>query len=139
MVEGFWQTALPALGKYDAVFFDDFPVSHVVGVVVVVIVIVVGFMSLASFFVCRFNFLVGFYSTSRGGWIAPTNARAALDRTYTCASRPNHDGTAAENSSRRQGSTGNFDRRQCPMRFTPFSYRAHVSWKNYLETPWDTA
>ena len=27
VVEGFWQTALPALGRYDAVFFDDFPVS----------------------------------------------------------------------------------------------------------------
>lgn len=27
IVEGFWQTALPTLGKYDAVFFDDFPVS----------------------------------------------------------------------------------------------------------------
>lgn len=26
IVEGFWQTALPALGTYDAVFFDDFPV-----------------------------------------------------------------------------------------------------------------
>ncbi|CAN0528409.1 unnamed protein product, partial [Scytosiphon promiscuus] len=26
VVEGFWQTALPALGRYDAVFFDDFPV-----------------------------------------------------------------------------------------------------------------
>lgn len=27
VVEGFWQTALPALGQFDAVFFDDFPVS----------------------------------------------------------------------------------------------------------------
>lgn len=25
-MEGFWQTALPALGMYDAIFFDDFPV-----------------------------------------------------------------------------------------------------------------
>ena len=27
VVEGFWQAVLPALGRYDAVFFDDFPVS----------------------------------------------------------------------------------------------------------------
>lgn len=26
VVEGFWQTALPSLGTYDAIFFDDFPV-----------------------------------------------------------------------------------------------------------------
>lgn len=25
VVEGFWQTALPSLGTYDAIFFDDFP------------------------------------------------------------------------------------------------------------------
>ncbi|CAM9363391.1 unnamed protein product [Ascophyllum nodosum] len=25
IVEGFWQTALPALGRFDAIFFDDFP------------------------------------------------------------------------------------------------------------------
>ena len=29
IVEGFWQTALPALGRFDAIFFDDFPVSRV--------------------------------------------------------------------------------------------------------------
>lgn len=28
VVEGFWQTALAKLGKYDAIFFDDFPVSE---------------------------------------------------------------------------------------------------------------
>ncbi|CAN0014319.1 unnamed protein product, partial [Sphacelaria rigidula] len=26
IVEGFWQTSLPTLGQYDAIFFDDFPV-----------------------------------------------------------------------------------------------------------------
>lgn len=28
VVEGFWQTALHALGQFDAVFFDDFPVRR---------------------------------------------------------------------------------------------------------------
>lgn len=30
VVEGFWQTALAKLGQFDAVFFDDFPVSFAI-------------------------------------------------------------------------------------------------------------